>query len=469
MPVNKKPTRRFSRYLEQVLYLLEFLILNVSFLAAVFLRTDSFVLLQDKNYQLLLLSGNILWFVIVSYKRGLKTFRIERIESTIRKTFVILFFHFGIMSALVLFLNFDDISRLTYLYFYLLFSILILVSRSLVFFFLKRYREKGYNYRKVIVVGCNDAGIRIASLLAKELSFGYHVLGFFDETKCDDPDHNYLGEIGEIEDFIISNDVDELYVALHYDRSRDIDFLIRICEKHLVRIKFIPDFRVYTKARHVNIDFYDGLPVMMFRKEPLDLPLNRIFKKIFDFIFSLTVIVLILSWLFPILAILIKLSSKGPVFFIQERSGEENNAFKCIKFRTMRVNNDSDKIQASRRDPRITKIGAFMRKTNMDELPQFLNVLWGNMSIVGPRPHMLAHTEEYRKRIDNYLVRQYAKPGITGWAQVNGFRGETKTLDEMEGRVKHDIYYIENWSFLLDLKIIWLTVWNMIKGEENAY
>ena len=173
--------------------------------------------------------------------------------------------------------------------------------------------------------------------------------------------------------------------------------------------------------------------------------------------------------MFPVLAILIKLNSKGPIFFVQDRSGEDNRSFKCIKFRTMQVNSDADKKQATKEDARITKIGAFMRKTNLDELPQFFNVLWGNMSVVGPRPHMLTHTEEYRKRIDNYLVRHYAKPGITGWAQVNGFRGETKTLDAMEGRVKHDIYYIENWSFLLDLKIVWLTVWNMIRGEENAY
>jgi undecaprenyl-phosphate galactose phosphotransferase/putative colanic acid biosynthesis UDP-glucose lipid carrier transferase len=207
----------------------------------------------------------------------------------------------------------------------------------------------------------------------------------------------------------------------------------------------------------------------MFRKEPLEAPINRLTKKAFDVVFSFFVIVGIFSWLFPVLMILVKLSSPGPIFFRQKRSGEDNRDFTCLKFRTMRVNQLADELQATAKDPRITKLGAFMRKTNLDELPQFFNVLWGNMSVVGPRPHMLKHTQEYSALIDNYLVRHFAKPGITGWAQVNGYRGETKELIEMKKRVEFDIWYIENWSFLLDLKIVWLTVRNMVKGEEKAY
>lgn len=461
--------KRFSRYLEQILYVLDHLLLNASFFSSVYIRNGDFELLRDKNYQLLLILGNILWFLIINYRRGLKTFRVERVESTLKKTLTLLLLHFGIMSAFVLFLNFDDVSRLAFIYFYSIFSVLIVSARLFVFFFLKRYRKKGFNFRRVVVVGCNQDGQRIAQHLTDDLSYGYHVKGYFDDELCHNISKPYLGKIKDIEQYLISEGVDEMYVALHYNQHEMISQLILLCEKHLIRIKFIPDFRVYTKARRVNIDFYDGIPVMMFRKEPLEQPLNRILKKLFDLLFSLFVIIFIFSWLFPILALIIKFSSKGPVFFIQERSGEDNQSFKCIKFRTMRVNADSDKIQASKGDPRITKIGAFMRKTNLDELPQFFNVLWGNMSVVGPRPHMLAHTEQYKELINNYLVRHYAKPGITGWAQVNGYRGETKELEEMEGRVKLDIYYIENWSFLLDIKIIWLTVWNMVKGEEKAY
>jgi len=469
MPDQTQNPKRFSRYLEQFLYIWDLLIINIAFLIGVYLRLGNFQILQDKNYQLLIILGNILWLVLISYKKGLKRFRVERIESTLRKSLFILLMHFGILSALVLFLNFDYLSRLSFLYFYLGFTLLILLSRVGIFFFLKRYRARGFNFRRVIIIGCEDAGQRIGNYLSKDLSFGYKVIGYFDDTQPDVFSGNYLGSLNQIEKYIQSSQVDEMYVALHSNQNDIIDKLIGLSEKYLIRIKFIPDFRAYTKTRRVNIDFYDGIPVMMLRKEPLENPINRLVKKAFDMIFALFGILFIFSWLFPILSVLIKLSSKGPIFFIQERSGEDNRAFKCFKFRTMKINSDADNKQASKGDARITGIGTFMRKTNLDELPQFFNVLWGNMSLVGPRPHMLMHTEEYRKRIDNYLVRHYAKPGITGWAQVNGFRGETKTLDAMEGRVKHDIYYIENWSFLLDLKIVWLTVWNMIRGEENAY
>jgi putative colanic acid biosynthesis UDP-glucose lipid carrier transferase len=205
------------------------------------------------------------------------------------------------------------------------------------------------------------------------------------------------------------------------------------------------------------------------RTEPLEIPLYRIIKKVFDFCFSLFVIVFVFSWLFPIVMILIKVNSRGPVFFVQERSGRDNNSFPCFKFRTMYVNKDADTVQATQNDARITKVGAFLRRTSMDELPQFFNVLLGNMSVVGPRPHMLSHTEQYSELINNFLVRHYAKPGITGWAQVNGFRGETKELADMEGRVEHDIWYIENWSLLLDIKIIWNTFFKVLQEDEDVF
>jgi putative colanic acid biosynthesis UDP-glucose lipid carrier transferase len=260
-----------------------------------------------------------------------------------------------------------------------------------------------------------------------------------------------------------------MYISVDQEHYDKIPHLIKLCDQYLIRIKFVPDFRRYAHARRVNIDIYDGVPVMMFRKEPLEAPINRILKRIFDIFFSIFVLLAVCSWLFPILAILIKLGSKGPVFFKQKRSGENNVTFHCYKFRTMKVNNLSDQLQAVKNDSRITKIGAFMRKTNLDELPQFVNVLIGNMSCVGPRPHMIAHTYQYSEQITNYLVRHYTRPGITGWAQINGYRGETKTLEEMEERIKHDIYYIENWSFFLDIKIIGWTIINMITGQEKAY
>jgi putative colanic acid biosynthesis UDP-glucose lipid carrier transferase len=207
---------------------------------------------------------------------------------------------------------------------------------------------------------------------------------------------------------------------------------------------------------------------MTLRREPLQSLFNRVLKRAFDIGFALTVICTIFPFVFPLIILAIKLESPGPIFFIQKRPGRRNKLFNCIKFRTMRVNNQTE-LQATKNDPRITKTGAFLRKTNLDELPQFFNVLFGDMSVVGPRPNLVSQLEMYSKWISKYPVRHFILPGITGYAQVNGFRGETKQPELMEKRVEYDILYMENWSFALDLKIIFLTVWNMIRGEKNAY
>ena len=218
------------------------------------------------------------------------------------------------------------------------------------------------------------------------------------------------------------------------------------------------------------ISFMEEIPVIARREEPLRRGGNKLIKRVFDILFSLLVLLLVFPWVFIWVAIMIKIQSPGPIFFIQERTGLDGKVFHCIKFRSMNVNNDADNIQATKDDPRKFAFGNFIRKTNIDELPQFINVLIGDMSVVGPRPHMLKHTAEYSKLINHFMVRHFAKPGITGLAQVTGFRGETRYIDQMEGRVKKDIEYIENWTFLLDLKIIAKTIINMFGKEKgNAY
>jgi putative colanic acid biosynthesis UDP-glucose lipid carrier transferase len=278
-----------------------------------------------------------------------------------------------------------------------------------------------------------------------------------------------LGGFDAIEEFILEEKVDEMYVALHIDNLEVINKLVKICEHNMVRIKFIPDFQLYTKSSKVEVTFYENTPVLMFRREPLEFTSNRIIKKVFDICFSSLVILLIFPWLFPIIMLIIKLESKGPVFFKQERSGRDNRSFMFLKFRSIHINDLAHEKQTEKGDARITKFGAFIHRTSIDELPQFFNVFWGDMSVVGPRPHMVNLAKEYSELINNYLVRQYAKPGITGWAQVNGYRGETKELIDMENRVDYDIWYIENWSLLLDIKIIIRTIINIFTGEENAY
>lgn len=465
-------TYRFSRYYKIGFLVWDVLILNTAIAASFFARYGSLKNLDVTGVREVCFLSNIFWVLLLLYKGSYRLVRTESIETILYRTIRMLMVHTAIIAIFIVVLKYEDVSRLRMVYFYSIFFVFLVSSRIIFMKILKYIRSIGYNFRKVIIVGANSMGERMNRILSKDLNYGYKVMGFFDDDRDDTvlmaP---FLGKISEIEQYLSVNKINEMYVALHIDKIKIINQLTNMCERYMVRIRYIPDFQQYTKASRVQISFYGNgnVPVLMLRKEPLEINLNRIIKNFFDFFFSLFVIVFMFSWLFPILFVLIKLNSKGPVFFVQKRTGRDNVPFNCYKFRTMYVNDGADTVQARKNDSRVTKIGSILRRTSMDELPQFFNVLSGKMSVVGPRPHMLLHTEQYSELIDNFLVRHYAKPGITGWAQVNGFRGETKEIGDMEGRVEHDIWYIENWSFLLDLKIIWKTVSNVFHGEKNAF
>ena len=265
-----------------------------------------------------------------------------------------------------------------------------------------------------------------------------------------------------------AGEINQLYCSLPSVRSAEIVPIINYCENHLVRFFSVPNVRNYLKRR-MHFELLGNVPVLSIRCEPLESLENRIIKRTFDVICSGLFLITVFPFVYIFFGIAIKLSSPGPVFFKQKRSGEDGREFWCYKFRSMKVNTQCDTLQATENDPRKTRIGEIMRKTSVDELPQFINVLKGDMSIVGPRPHMLKHTEEYSNLINKFMVRHFVKPGITGWAQVTGYRGETKELWQMEGRVQRDIWYIEHWTFLLDLYIMYKTVYNAIRGEKEAY
>ena len=264
------------------------------------------------------------------------------------------------------------------------------------------------------------------------------------------------------------NSIDEIYCCLTSLETETINRLTNFAESNLRDIKYIPSHKkIYSKKlAHQN---YGTIPVLSLRTIHIEDPFNSLVKRSFDIIFSLFVLLFLLSWLTPILAILIKTSSKGPVFFYQKRNGYNFNEFNCFKFRSMLINKQANTMQATRNDLRVTAIGKILRKYSIDELPQFYNVLIGDMSVVGPRPHMIKENEKYRSTIDKFMVRHYVRPGITGLAQTRGFRGEIETDEDIINRVKNDIYYIENWSFLLDIKIIFSTISNAISGEKEAY
>jgi len=462
---------RISRYFKLLFVIVDVILLNLATVLSSLARFGSLDKLLTKEEQTISLLAIFVWIALLLQNDSNRSIRVEPIESILWRTIKKISIHAALISVSVVYLKYADISRLRMVYFYLIFFGLLMITRYLSMKLLKYIRSKGYNFKTFIIVGANESGEKIRKILAKDLTYGYKFLGFFDEKQSEtfvDP-ALIVGSFENVRKFSIDKKIDEMYVALHIDNIEVINELIEICEQNMIRIKFIPDFQLYTKASKVEVSFYENIPVLMFRTEPMEYASNRVLKKVFDICFSSLVILLVFPWLFPIIMLIIKLESPGPVFFKQERAGRDNRSFMCLKFRSMYVNGLAHNKQAEKGDSRITRFGSFIRKTSIDELPQFFNVFWGDMSVVGPRPHMVNLAKEYSDLISNYLVRQYAKPGITGWAQVNGFRGETKVLSDMENRVEYDIWYIENWSFLLDIKIVIKTIINILKGEENAY
>ena len=337
--------------------------------------------------------------------------------------------------------------------------------KLLAFLLLRIYRNKGNNYRKVVILGTDDTALKMKSLFLKRGNMGYKYLGCFSNKKHE----GKLGNIQECFDFILKFSVDEVYCSLAELDKKTIKTVTVFCNSHNLALKLIPDsYKLYSKNR--SLEYYDdALIVYSVKKLPFEFLENLFIKRCFDIVFSLLVCIFILSWLVPILWVLVRLESKGPLIFKQHREGLNGNQFVCYKFRSMKLNKLSDKVHATVNDARITKIGGILRKTSMDELPQFFNALKGDMSVVGPRPHLQSLSVEYQKDVDDYLKRHVVKPGITGLAQVKGYRGEIKKKSDIKNRVRLDIFYIENWSFLLDVKIILMTIFNVFKGEEKAY
>lgn len=331
-------------------------------------------------------------------------------------------------------------------------------------------RSQGRNAHSVIFVGCNEAILELYEEM-KQPFYGYRVEGYF----ADEPDENapegfkLLGGVSDAIPFIAAHpDIQQLYCGLPSLRAFEIRKIIDACEHHCVRFFNVPQLRNYLK-RKMQLEVLGSVPVLYIREDPLSSLSNRIIKRMFDIVVSALFMIPFWLLIYPVVATLTHFLQPGPVFFKQKRNGLNGEEFYCYKFRSMKVNADADKVQATKDDPRKTPFGNFLRKTSIDELPQFINVLKGDMSIVGPRPHMVAHTEEYSALIDKYMVRHWVRPGITGWAQVTGARGETRELWQMEDRIKKDVWYVENWTFFLDLKIMFLTVWNVIAGDKQAY
>ena len=465
MELNKK-----SGYILQWLIGVgDLIVLNLLFWVTYHFLGDFYVQAMQSNLRQVILLLNFCYFFTLYFVPLQLHLSVVFIDKIVQRSFLLITILVILFSTCLIFLNIGD-SLATFLLLYygvslLLFSLWRVIVRKC----LKLYRSHGYNFKKVLIVGAGKNGLELSRIMKDDMGYGFNVLGFFDDNvqlKTAIPD--YLGMTHEVEDFVRTHEVDEIYCTLPGTQDEKIVRMMSYAEKHMIRFYIIPDFYRNVKKSLV-MEMLESIPLLSVRQEPLQSAHNRVMKRLFDCLFSACVLCLIFPILYIIVGALIKITSPGPILFKQRRTGLYGRDFFCYKFRTMHVNSDADIKQAEKDDPRKTRLGNFLRHTNLDEFPQFINVLRGEMSVVGPRPHMLKHTDQYSALIDKYMVRHLVKPGVTGWAQVTGYRGEIKSLEQMEGRVKRDVWYIENWSFLLDIKIIVVTVINMFVGDKNAY
>ena len=417
------------------------------------------------QYKSLLLI-TLFWFLVAGQVKLYKRFRFARfLEIAKRIVFQIILF------AVVLFAISGGKKESLYasqesIYFLLILFSYLLISRIIIFFGLKFYRKKGYNLRKVIIIGYNDNAVNLVELLRKRKDLGLNLKDVF-VTK-NPVENQKLLDLNQFETYLQEDEIDFAYICLGNGvEEQQINEITEILEKNYVSIGYIPNTSLEIQ-QSLDITYLDSFPILTYKKYPLDSYASQLLKRTFDIVFTIFVFIFLLSWLMPILAIAVYLSQGSPIFFKQKRNGLNGKEFDCLKFRTMRDDKNNNKKPTERDDPRVTKLGKILRKTSLDELPQFINVLKGEMSIVGPRPHMVSENETYAEIIKRYSVRHYVKPGITGLAQVKGYRGAVDTDKDMEMRIKTDIYYVRNWSFLLDLFIIYKTGKLMIMGDENA-
>jgi putative colanic acid biosynthesis UDP-glucose lipid carrier transferase len=422
----------------------------------------------DPFYSQIIIISNLTWllarYIADYYARNKNTWSGRLIKAAASGYSLLLLFNWGLYAAGKHQQQYGNYLLIALLIFgfYLLISRVVLVGVQRL---MTAYHQV---HRKIIIIGSNETA---AHLLRQFESDGiiYSLAGIFTDKKSVSSLEEYVkGNISEAIDFALEQQVKEIYTTISPEENNRLYKIAESAERNFIQFKLVPDISHFL-CRKPNTDQDIELPILCLTPEPeADLP-GQIQKRAFDVLFSAFVIIFILSWLAPVLAFLIKLESSGPVFFKQLRTGKNGRPFLCFKFRSLQINNEADSKQVTTNDSRFTSIGRFMRKTNLDELPQFLNVLLGDMSVVGSRPHMLKHTEDYSRLYSRYMTRHYIKPGLTGWAQVNGYRGEIKVEEQLIKRVEHDIWYMENWNFWLDMRIVLQTLSSTFKGDKNAY
>ncbi len=459
--------KRLRTELKLFLLFVDYLVISSLFFYFLFYRYDylyktkTWATLEqmfDDQYKAFLLLL-VCWYLISEFTKLYWSSRFSRyIYYISRSLYQLLLFAFilytvsGIKTE-SLFTNKQSILFLMILGFYMV------ASRTFIFYFNKAYFIKGYNSKNLIIIGNNDNTDVIVNLVHERKNFGLVIQEVFTNGRI---------QIPEITKYLAANKIDYAYICLGGEMdNQTIEKLTELFEDHYISVGFVPNVS-QENTNSMDVMYLDSFPIQTYKRYPLDDSFNQLIKRFYDVGFSLLMFVFILWWLLPIIAILLLITQGYPILFVQRRNGLNGKEFDCYKFRTMRADKDNNKKPTERDDPRVTKLGKILRKTSLDELPQFFNVLKGEMSVVGPRPHMVSENESYADIIKRYALRHYVKPGITGLAQVKGYRGAIECNKDMEMRIRSDIYYVRNWSFLLDMFIMYRTVRLMIFGDKNA-
>ncbi len=463
MIVNKK-----SIYVSSLIT--DFLLINLSFFLASLISHTSDLSLEKNQPYLLLVILNFVWFFYTNSSDFYQEFLIRpfpiQIYNILKLSIII-----SIFNILFLFIIKQQLYTRNFV---VINGILILITitfRSIIFkAALRALRNKGKSIRNLLIIGANKIGEKFREVITKNPGYGHRFVGFISNS----PGEEVIGTFSELDKIIKEKNVEDVVIAMHADSGINLDEIVSICNKNAVKIHVIPDFVKFISGRF-QISSVSNIPVITVRDEPLNEFLRRFIKRVFDIFFSLIVIIFVLSWFMPLIALLIRLDSKGPALFIQERYGMRKKPFKCLKFRTLtyQKNSSVEFEPIVKKDPRVTRVGRLLRKTNLDELPQFINVFKGDMSVVGPRPLIKGADLVYQRVFEDIKMRYNVRPGVTGWSQINGLRGEVADEEESKQHItekmKFDLWYIENWSMKFDIQIILITIWQMIRGDTKGF
>jgi putative colanic acid biosynthesis UDP-glucose lipid carrier transferase len=461
--------RQFERYLQITLVALDLVALNLIFFLFQIIFTNSIHYGSSNAYFRYLTISNASWLLLSFFFRAYAFSNILTFENYTKRTIQIYLLWIIFLLIYLFFSRELTISRLFILATTGGFGLGLLLNRFIYLGIFKYFRNSDFLTKKVLILGYNDTAKKLATHFEQD-GLNTQIIGYIENEENIEELSHYpvLANINDTLRIAKELNAQEIFSTITPEQNKYIYDLMYQSEKECIRFRIVPNLSVFI-TRDVHIEYFGDLPILSLRKEPLDDVGNRIKKRAIDIAVSSCATLFILSWLIPLVGLLVFLESGRPIFFRQLRTGKNKRPFYCWKFRSMKPNSDADIKQATHNDNRITALGKFLRKTSLDEFPQFLNVLRGEMSLVGPRPHMIKHTSDYSKVVDEYMVRQFIKPGITGWAQINGYRGEITNPDQIKMRVNKDLWYLENWTLWLDVRILFLTVYYIIKGDKRAY